>query len=74
MLGISVSSVRLILVEDLKDNIYRNNLPTTSASKAAITAKIQAIVQEECECVINSFACRLSDWFRLKGGYVVRIV
>ena len=74
MLGISVSSVRLILVEDLKDNIYRNNLPTTSASKAAITAKIQAIVLEECECVINSFACRVSDWFRLKGGYVLSIV
>jgi hypothetical protein len=60
-LGISVSSVRRILVKDLK-------------LKAAITERIQAITQDECACVINNFARRIQQCLRLNGGHFQRVV
>ena len=57
----------------LKDNIYQDNPLTIAALKAAITEKIQAITQE-CERVINNFACCIQECLRQNGGHLEHVV
>ena len=43
----------------LKDNVYQGNPQTSEELKTAITAKIRAILKEECIKVSQNFARRV---------------
>ena len=58
----------------LKDNIYQDNPLNIAALKAAITEKIQAITQEECERVINNFARHIQECLRQNGGHLEHVL
>ena len=57
----------------LKDWVCENNLQTISELKTAITARIRAILIEECVCVIDSFARCLQVCLQCQGVHLEHI-
>ena len=57
----------------LKDKVYQNNPQTIAELKLAITQNICAIKREECDRVIDNFACRLLECLRSNGGHLEHV-